>query len=194
MRSCRRPHIANCSACPAASRRTRPEPGPSAAIWLWHDALPGPWRPALHREPGSQLVDRLVNEDDLLRVIGVSCSPGRSDPVPAENPVCIRRLADLDDWHVTPHARRLITTCWQLGHHDEDQALQLARWAHQLGYRGWFSTRSRRYSITLTSRRDNRRQARTAWIRDHLGLPPSPTSRANPQLLSRTRVRAPGSK
>ena len=89
-------------------------------------------------------------------------------------PVRIRRISDLDDWDVTPHARRLITTCWQLGQRGEYQDLRLARWAHQLGYRGWFSTRSRRYSVTLSSRRNERRQARTAWIRDHLGLPAQP--------------------
>ncbi len=65
-------------------------------------------------------------------------------------PVPIRRLSDLDDWKATGHVRRLITACWQLSHRDEYQSLRLARWAHQLGYRGWFSTRSRRYSVTLS--------------------------------------------
>lgn len=36
---------------------------------------------------------------------------------------------------------------WQLSQRDEHQTLRLARWAHQLGYQGWFSTRSRRYSV-----------------------------------------------
>ncbi|MGB6456570.1 MAG: replication initiator [Streptosporangiaceae bacterium] len=89
-------------------------------------------------------------------------------------PVRIRNISDLDDWHVTPHVRRLITACWQLGHREEYQSLRLARWAHQLGYRGWFSTRSRRYSVTLGSRRDERRRARTTWIREHHGLPAAP--------------------
>ena len=31
-------------------------------------------------------------------------------------PVRIRATSDLDDWHVTRHVRRLITTCWQVGH------------------------------------------------------------------------------
>jgi Replication initiator protein, pSAM2 len=68
-------------------------------------------------------------------------------------PVPIRCLADLDDWNVTAHVRRLIIACWQLGNRDEYADLKLARWAHQLGYRGHFSTRSRRYSVTLASRR-----------------------------------------
>jgi hypothetical protein len=89
-------------------------------------------------------------------------------------PVRIKAISDLDDWHVTGHVRRLITTCWQLGHRGEYQHLRLAKWAHQLGYRGWFSTRSRRYSVTLSSRRDERRHARTTWIRQQNGLPDQP--------------------
>jgi hypothetical protein len=48
------------------------------------------------------------------------------------------------------------------------------RWEHQLGYSGWFSTRSRRYSVTLTSRRQERRDTGTAWIRQQHGLPAQP--------------------
>jgi len=70
--------------------------------------------------------------------------------------------------------QKLITTCWQLGHRDEYARLKLARWAHQLGYRGHFFTRSRRYSVTLSSRRAERRQTRTAWIRQQAGLPATP--------------------
>jgi Replication initiator protein, pSAM2 len=89
-------------------------------------------------------------------------------------PVPIRCLADLDDWNVTAHVRRLIIACWQLGNRDEYADLKLARWAHQLGYRGHFSTRSRRYSVTLASRRAERQQARAAWTRQQSGLPAQP--------------------
>lgn len=89
-------------------------------------------------------------------------------------PVPIRSPADLDDWNVTAHVRALIIACWQLGQRTEYQDLHLARWAHQLGYRGHFSTRSRRYSVTLTSRRDERRDTRTAWARQQAGLPAQP--------------------
>jgi hypothetical protein len=86
----------------------------------------------------------------------------------------IKKASDLDDYHVTPHARRLITACWQLSQRDEYASLRLARWAHQLGYRGHFSTRSRRYSVTLGSRRQQRRDTRTAWTREQAGLPAEP--------------------
>lgn len=64
----------------------------------------------------------------------------------------------------------MITTCWQLGQREEYASLRLAKWAHQLGYSGWFSTRSRRSSVTLGSRRRERRDTRT---RQH-GLPDQP--------------------
>jgi hypothetical protein len=71
-------------------------------------------------------------------------------------------------------SRRMITTCWQLGQRPEYASLHLAKWAHQLGYGGHFSTRSRRYSVTLTSRRQERRDTRTAWTRPQNGLPAEP--------------------
>ena len=77
----------------------------------------------------------------------------------------IQSPADLDTWHVTPHVRRMITACWQLGQRPEYASLHLARWAHQLRYGGWFSTRSHRYSVTLGSRLRERRDNRTAWTR-----------------------------
>jgi hypothetical protein len=56
------------------------------------------------------------------------------------------RLATLP---VTGHARRLITECLRLGQLPELEGLRLAAWAHMLGFRGHFSTKSRRYSTTL---------------------------------------------
>ncbi|MFG1941593.1 replication initiator [Nonomuraea sp. NPDC048826] len=55
----------------------------------------------------------------------------------------------LDAFNLRDHARRLITTCLRLGALPELAELRLAEWAHMLGFRGHFSTRSRRYSTTL---------------------------------------------
>lgn len=87
-------------------------------------------------------------------------------------PQRIRAISDLDDWNVTPHARRLITACWQLSHRQEYSELRLARWAHQFGYGGHFSTRSRRYSVTLASRRQQRR----AWHDNQAGITGRPVT------------------
>jgi hypothetical protein len=58
---------------------------------------------------------------------------------------------------VTGHARRLITECLRLGQLPELADLRLAAWAHMLGFRGHFSTKSRRYSTTLGTPRRPRR-------------------------------------
>ncbi|MER7500397.1 replication initiator [Nonomuraea pusilla] len=47
------------------------------------------------------------------------------------------------------HARRLIATCLRLGAREDLADLRLTQWAHMLGFRGHFSTKSRRYSTTL---------------------------------------------
>jgi len=61
----------------------------------------------------------------------------------------IRPTDDLNTLPVSDHARRLITTCLRLGALPEMAGLRLAEWAHMLGFRGHFSTKSRRYSTTL---------------------------------------------
>ncbi|GIH10310.1 hypothetical protein Rhe02_83770 [Rhizocola hellebori] len=53
------------------------------------------------------------------------------------------------------HANRLIQACWELGEPVEWEGMQ--HWAHRLGFPGHFSTKSRRYSTTLTALRQARR-------------------------------------
>ncbi|MET7999333.1 replication initiator [Nonomuraea glycinis] len=63
-----------------------------------------------------------------------------------------RRIQPLDDLAALPirqHARRLIAECMRLGALDDLADLRLTHWAHMLGFRGHFSTKSRRYSTTL---------------------------------------------
>ena len=56
------------------------------------------------------------------------------------------RLADLP---VRDHARRHIAACLRLGKLPQLKELRLAAWAHMLGFRGHFGSKSRRYSIPL---------------------------------------------
>ena len=49
----------------------------------------------------------------------------------------------------------------RLGHHPHEDFQALRRWAHMLGFRGHFSTKSRRYSTTLRALRT----ARATWRR-----------------------------
>ncbi|TYB49996.1 replication initiation protein [Actinomadura chibensis] len=78
---------------------------------------------------------------------------------------------DLDRLPVTAHARRMIRTCWDLGALPDMQDLRLRPWAHMLGFRGHFATKSRHYSITLGTLRQDRADHRAAESRERHGLP-----------------------
>ncbi|GAA2064189.1 replication initiator protein RepSA [Streptomyces albiaxialis] len=68
------------------------------------------------------------------------------------------------------HARQMVRTAWDLGALTELAHLKLRKWAHMLGFRGHFSTKSRRYSTTLGALRDTRRAWRADQSRARLGL------------------------
>ena len=75
-----------------------------------------------------------------------------------------RRLltgSQIDDLDVDEHHRELVEAAWQLGAYTHLAALKLRHWAHTLGYRGHWATRSRRYSTTLAKLRETRRLWRT---------------------------------
>ncbi|MFF3872060.1 replication initiator protein RepSA [Streptomyces sp. NPDC001978] len=80
----------------------------------------------------------------------------------------IGELAELDRHNVPDHARRLITACRDLDALYPDR--RLWAWAHMLGFRGHFSSKSRRYSTTLGSLRQARADYRAAQERQALGL------------------------
>jgi hypothetical protein len=64
-----------------------------------------------------------------------------------------RRLTgdDLDHLDQLPaHVAELVRACWALGGRPELEGLRLRAWAHMLGFRGHWSTKSRRYSTTFT--------------------------------------------
>ena len=67
--------------------------------------------------------------------------------------------SDLALLDVRPHLKRLVTTAWDLGDRTELEHLKLRHWAHTLGFRGHWLTKSRRYSTTLGALRT----ARAEW-------------------------------
>jgi hypothetical protein len=69
----------------------------------------------------------------------------------------IRDIAHVEHLRLPDHHRRMITTAWQLGGRTDYAELQLRRWAHMLGFRGHFLTKSRRYSTTFGAIRTERR-------------------------------------
>jgi hypothetical protein len=78
-----------------------------------------------------------------------------------------REVLDLLD--VPDHPRRLIEACLDLAPLYPDR--KLGAWAHMLGFRGHFSTKSRRYSTTLGALRQVRADYRAAQEHDALGDP-----------------------
>ncbi|UZJ30629.1 replication initiator [Streptomyces endophytica] len=75
----------------------------------------------------------------------------------------------LQDLRVQQHVRQMIRTAWALGHLPEFADLKLWKWAHMLGFRGHFSTKSRNYSTTLGALRDVRKAWRTAQAATEAG-------------------------
>ncbi|MEU2420194.1 replication initiator [Streptomyces sp. NPDC007851] len=73
----------------------------------------------------------------------------------------LKFAAELAQLDISDHARRLIRTAWTLGARKDLEHLRLRAWAHMLGFRGHFSTKSRRYSTTLGTLRN----ARAEWRR-----------------------------
>ncbi|MGZ3117978.1 replication initiator protein RepSA [Streptomyces sp. H62] len=80
----------------------------------------------------------------------------------------IGELAELDRLDLPAHTRRLIEACCLLDAAYPDRLL--ARWAHMLGFRGHFSTKSRRYSTTLGTLRQTRADYRARQERRERGL------------------------
>ncbi|MFF4399383.1 replication initiator protein RepSA [Streptomyces sp. NPDC001480] len=80
----------------------------------------------------------------------------------------IGELSELDRHGVPDHARRLITACRDLDEVYPDR--RLWAWAHMLGFRGHFSSKSRRYSTTLGALRQARADYRATQERQSLGL------------------------
>ena len=92
-----------------------------------------------------------VSAEQVAAYIAKYATKSTSDLAPQLN----RRLSDhdLDRLQLPEHLARLVRACWQLGGHRELAGLRLRQWAHTLGFRGHWSTKSRRYSTTFTALR-----------------------------------------
>ncbi|CAM5437891.1 replication initiator [Streptomyces avidinii] len=88
----------------------------------------------------------------------------------------LKLIAELGQETIPDHAARMIRTAWALGARLDLEHLKLRTWAHMLGFRGHFSTKTRTYSTTLGALRE----ARTAWHRRH-----TPTPEATTLVLAR---------
>jgi hypothetical protein len=84
----------------------------------------------------------------------------------------IRSQLCIDYLRVSEHHRRMIQTAWDLGDLAVYADLNLKKWAHMLGFRGHFLTKSKHYSTTFGAIRGERRTYRAAEALDRLDLAP----------------------
>ncbi|WP_377862581.1 replication initiator [Allokutzneria oryzae] len=82
----------------------------------------------------------------------------------------IRSELDIEHLVVSEHHRRIIRTCWELGGMPEYASLNLRKWAHMLGFRGHFLSKSRKYSTTFKDLRETRSAWRRAEALERLGV------------------------
>ena len=108
---------------------------------------------------GSGSVSIAASEQDMPRICRDCLGTGRRADA----------AGDLDG--LSPHARSLIDACWRLGGAPELAGLKLRRWAHMLGFRGHFATKSRSYSTTFAALRAERAEYSAARTLDAIGLP-----------------------
>lgn len=90
-------------------------------------------------------------------------------------------LATLD---LPPHLARMVATAWELGGRPQLGHLRLRHWAHTLGFRGHWLTKSRRYSTTFAALRT----ARADWTGRQRGTyagPPGTTAVKDWRYLGR---------
>ncbi|WP_431876176.1 replication initiator [Amycolatopsis sacchari] len=111
-----------------------------------------------------------ISEPRLAAYIAKYATKGTGKTEAADTPV--RSELDIARLKVSEHHRRIIQTCWDLGGLEPYTELNLRRWAHMLGFRGHFLTKSRRYSTTFKVIRGDRRAFRLAETLDRLGLEP----------------------
>lgn len=168
-------------------------PGSSAPGWATVELLAGSVREAVGRvrlsAHGAEVVGRRLlrfgeqtdvrviagtDADDQLSWAAVAAYIAKYATKGAETAGAvdgrIYSSVDLSTLPVRAHTLRMIGTCWWLGGLPPFEPLRLRRWAHMLGYRGHFSTKSRRYSTTLTALRQARSAHRAEQQRAALGL------------------------
>ncbi|WFG42405.1 replication initiator [Pseudonocardia alni] len=118
--------------------------------------------------------DGEITDSALAAYVAKYATKGTGKSEATDRP--IRDIAHLDHLDITPHHRRLIETAWELGGREEYEGLNLRRWAHMLGFRGHFLTKSRAYSTTFGAIRGDRHTYRLGETLAALDAPAEPGS------------------
>ena len=145
-----------------------PRSPPPASTWfatVTHPTRPAGW----DIRWGAQLDIRTVripgSGQDANIAVASYLAKYATKSTEAVGTVACRITADNLNHYGNPrsHQGRLIRAAWQLGSHTAPGFTALRRWAHMLGYRGHFATKSRRYSTTHQALR----KARADYRRRH---------------------------
>jgi hypothetical protein len=135
-----------------------------AAQVTWFATVPHPARPkGWDITWGSQLDTRVVRLTDDGEVSDVAVASYlakyATKSTEAVGALAVRVTRENLRLYGNPasHQGRLISAAWHLGNHPHEDFKALRRWAHMLGYRGHFATKSRRYSTTMRALRAARR-------------------------------------
>ena len=91
-----------------------------------------------------------ISDAALAGYIAKYATKGTGATEGADRP--IQGVAHIEHLRISDHHRRMITTAWELGGLPAYDGLNLRRWAHMLGFRGHFLTKSHRYSVTFKAR------------------------------------------
>lgn len=115
-----------------------------------------------------------IADKHVARYIAKYATKGAKDSGTVDRP--IRYATQISSLKVSEHARRMIWTCFTLADLPAYHDLRLRHWAHMLGYGGHFSSKSRRYSVTLTELRQARTDHAAQTARQAAGqLEPDPS-------------------
>lgn len=107
-----------------------------------------------------------ISDAALAGYIAKYATKGTSTSEAADRP--IRSELDIDTLVISEHHRRMIHTAWTLG--GLPGLGFVRRWAHMLGFRGHFLTKSMHYSITFTAMRQERAAWRHRELIDQFGI------------------------
>jgi hypothetical protein len=158
---------------------TRPDGQPMQLAWGGQLDL-RPIRPSalahLENEAGEFTDAALAGYIAKYSTKGTGATEGADRP--------IRDIAHVAHLDLSPHHRAMIETAWELGGDDRFEGLNLRRWAHMLGFRGHFLTKSQRYSVTFRAICHERRTWRLAQDLAHLDGEASESSTAAPADLA----------
>jgi hypothetical protein len=149
----------------------------AAATWfatVAHPARPAGWDIAWGRQFDARIIELAsLASDRNIAVAGYLAKYATKSTEPVGTVSARITTANVAHYgNPRSHKGRLILAAWRTGSHSHPDYAALRRWAHMLGYRGHFTTKSRRYSTTLKAlravRADYRRRQHTGNASEHL--------------------------